>query len=441
MQINVKHGLDLRVGGHPRQNIEPGPVVRHVALLGEDYGGLKPSLQVEVGDRVLAGQTLFHDRHYPEIRYTSSVAGTVTAIIRGPKRRVVSVVVGRDGDDAVVFRKYTPDALARAPEDEIAEQLLQSGQWTALRSRPYERVPGPDQRPEWLFITAIDTDPLAPDPKVVLRQYRDAFNTGLIALTRLARRRVYLCTGVDAELPLPELPSGLTVAQFAGPHPAGLPGTHIHHLARVSADAAAWHVSYQDVIAIGQQFLTGKPWLQRVVALGGPGMRDPRLITTPIGASVTELLAGERLEGYRVVSGSVLGGRALEAGGEFLGRYHRQIALLQDNEAAVPAGRKPRSLPMARTVRGRIRDRIAAALSVRPTGLLPVEAFDRVWPLRIAPVPLLRALLVNDTENAEALGCLALAEEDLALCSYVCPANLDYSSALRATLESIERET
>lgn len=440
MRINVKHGLDLRVGGRPRQSIEPGPAVRHVALLGDDYVGLKPALQVAVGDRVRAGQPLFADRRHPEIHYTSPVAGIVTAINRGVKRHLVSVVVRRAGDDSVIFRKYSPDALARLSAEEIAAHLLESGQWTALRSRPFEQVPAPDQRPEWLFITAIDTDPLAPEPHVVIGEFREAFNVGLAALARLARKRTYLCTGVDVDRLADELPAGLSIAQFAGPHPAGLPGTHIHYLARVSAESAAWHINYQDVISIGRQFLTGRPWLQRVIALAGPGVRDPRLVTVPLGASLNELLTGEQTEGHCAVSGPMLSGRRLGAGREYLGRYHRQLVLLNDDEVSTRAERKPHSLVTARTAFGRLRDHVAAAMRGRRTGLIPVEAFDRVWPLGIAPVPLLRALLVNDTENAESLGCLALAEEDLALCAHVCPVNLDYASALRATLESIERE-
>jgi len=439
MRINVKHGLDLRISGQPRQSIEAGPTVRHVALLGDDYIGLRASLLVAVGDRVRAGQALFVDRRYPDIRYVSPAAGTVTAINRGAKRRLASVVVMRDGDETAQSRKYSAGGLSRLSADEIAAVLLRSGHWTALRSRPFDCVPAPHERPEWLFVTAIDTDPLAPDPAAVVREYSDEFDAGLRALSPLARRRTFLCTGVDVDMPVPAAMPGLQIAQFAGPHPAGLPGTHMHHLVRVSTGVAAWHINYQDVISIGRQFLRGSPWTQRVVAIAGPGVRDPRLVKAPIGASAKELLAGESLAGQRILSGPVLSGRSFDSGGEFLGRYHRQVALFDQQGSSARQPRAPLALAQRKRF-ARVASRIAAAFGGRACGLMPIEAFEDIWPMRIAVVPLLRALLANDAENAELLGCLALAEEDMALCSRVCPSNLDYSSALRATLAIMARE-
>jgi Na+-transporting NADH:ubiquinone oxidoreductase subunit A len=237
--------------------------------------------------------------------------------------------------------------------------------------------------------------------------------------------------------------------EFTGPHPAGLPGTHIHYLDPVAADRSVWHIGYQDVIAIGHLFKTGRLLTERVVSLGGPGVLQPRLVRTRPGASITELLAGELApeRNYRLISGSVLDGFAAEGPMAFLGRY--------DNQVSVIVARAQRRLfgwfgseadqysfaglfASARD-RGRLRD-FTTARNGRQAAMIPVDAFERVMPLDILSAPLLRALLVKDTDIAQALGCLELAEEDLALTSFVCPAKQDYGAALRINLDQIEKE-
>jgi len=328
MLIKLKRGFDLPIAGAPEQIIHPAPALHTVALVGSDYVDLKHALAVAKGDRVRLGQTLFTDRRYPEVRYTAPGSGYVRAINRGAKRRLASIVIELDGDDAETFSAHESQSLADLSSDTVTELLLLSGLWTAFRARPYSRVPPPNSLPHALFITAMDTNPLAADPAVAIAEHTDDFRHGLTVLSRFATDKTYLCKSPSTTLSIPVL-EGLVTAEFQGPHPAGLPGTHIHCLATHSAEPA-WYVGYQDVIAIGKLFLTGKLWPERIVALGGPGVTRPRLVRTRIGASLDELLSGESKANCRVISGSVLSGRRATQTATHLGRYHQQVTVLPE---------------------------------------------------------------------------------------------------------------
>jgi len=444
MLIRIKKGLDVPISGAPRQEISEGPPVSSVALLGQDYLGVRPTLLVEEGDRVKLGQPLFADRKRPEIVFTSPGSGVVGRISRGEKRALRSVVVELEGEEAEHFASYPADRLARLSRDQVVDNLLASGLWTAFRTRPYSKLAEPGAEPGSIFVTAIDSNPLAADPGVVIGTGggaggdagRQDFANGLTVTSRLTSGAVFLCKEPGADIP-PGDPARVTVAAFAGPHPAGLAGTHIHFLDPVGAGKSVWHVNYQDVTAIGRLFTTGRLSVERIVALGGPVAGRPRLLRTRLGASTGELIRDETATAAcRVVSGSALSGHLAAGPTAFLGRYHGQITLLAE-------GRGDRYVVGGALGALRARGRaygLGTALHGRPSTMLPVEAYERVMPLDILPVPLLRALMVGDTDSARLLGCLELDEEDLALCSFVCPGKQEYGPLLRASLARIERE-
>lgn len=440
-QVRLRKGLDIPLAGAPRRVIEPGRAVTSVALVGDDYVGLRPKLLVEQGDRVRLGEPLLADRRDPRIVFTAPGSGTVAAINLGERRSLRSVVLSLDGeDDQVSFPRHPPAALACLSRDAVIENLLRSGSWTALRSRPFGRVPRPDAVPRAIFVTAIDTNPLAAQPGVVIADHREDFAHGLIVVSRIADSPIFLCTAQAVDIGDTDA-SRITQVAFTGPHPAGLPGTHIHVLSPAGLRHEVWYIGYQDVIAIGRLFTTGRLWTQRVVALAGPPVRQPRLVRTRLGADVSELVAGELAAGpVRVVSGSVLSGRQAIPPVGYLGRYHLQVSVL--GEPALGARPARRSFSMVGL--GRLFSRapmaLTTALNGEPAAMLPLGAFERVMPLDIVSTPLLRALAVGDTERALSLGCLELEEEDLALCTFVCPSKLDYGALLRRTLTQIEKE-
>jgi Na+-transporting NADH:ubiquinone oxidoreductase subunit A len=440
MTIKLKRGLDLTLPGAPEQVIGPCPELSRVAVLGADYPDLRPALAVSEGERVRLGQALFTDRRHPEIRYTAPAAGRVLAINRGARRRLSSLVIEVDGEEAEAYPAHEPARLASLAPETVRDALLRSGLWTSFRSRPYNSIPPPDRRPGALFVNAMDTNPLAADPSVILAEHSEDFRHGVTAVSRLATGITYVCKSPATPLELPAA-DGLVIADFEGPHPAGLAGTHMHYLRARSGETERWHVGYQDVIAIGRLVATGRLWRSRIVAVGGPGVRNPRLLRAPAGASLAELVAGQLAAGCRLISGSVLSGRKATPPHDYLGRYHQQVTVVPEYYARSRSV-QVRSPLLSALIRKRadiIAPQPTTAVNGWPAGMLPVEDFERVWPLRTPPLPLLRALLVRDTETAVALGCLDLDEEDLALCSFVCPAKHDYGGALRATLREYER--
>ena len=267
--ITIRRGLDVPISGAPEQAIEDGPSVRSVAVIGYDYPGMKPTMQVQVGDRVRKGQVLFTDKKNPAVNYTAPAAGTVSAVNRGAKRVFQSLVIDVDGTEEETFESFSADALGKLPGDTVVGQLLKSGLWTALRTRPYNKVPDPATHPHSIFVTAMDTNPLAADPAVVIAESPELFAHGLSVLTRLTEGKVFVCHAQGAKLPAPEA-NGIQQHAFAGPHPAGLVGTHIHFLDPVNEKKSVWHIGYQDVIAIGDLFINGRLNTNRVVAVAGP---------------------------------------------------------------------------------------------------------------------------------------------------------------------------
>lgn len=443
--IKIKRGLDLPISGAPEQRIDAARTVRSVALMGCDYHGMKPTMAVQVGDRVKLGQVLFSDKKNPGVHFTAPGAGVVAAIHRGEQRVLQSVVIDLDGDDAVEFARYDAAQLASLEPQAVRDNLQQSGLWTALRSRPFSKVPAIDAVPSSIFVTAIDSHPLAADPAVVIAERAADFENGLKVLARLAK--VFLCRAEGVSL-AGEGVAGVQAEAFAGPHPAGLPGTHIHFLDPVSSSKSVWQIGYQDVIAIGALFTSGKLDVTRVVALGGPVVDKPRLLRTRLGASLEELTAGELQAGHnRVISGSVLGGRTSRGAFAFLGRYHVQVSCLHEGRERellhyLRAGVNKHSVLnifVSKLMGGR---KLAMDTSTNgsPRAMVPVGNYEAVMPLDILPTQLLRYLIVGDTEMAQKLGCLELDEEDLALCTYVCAGKYEYGPILRDNLTRIEKE-
>lgn len=442
MQLRIRRGLDLPLAGAPVQEITPGAAVRHVAVLGADHPGLRASLLVEVGARVRLGQPLVVDRREPAWRLVAPGTGRVAAIHRGERRALLSVVIELAGDgagDPVVPASWSRGVAAEPAR--LRELLVESGLWMALRTRPFGRPPAPGATPHAIFVTAIDTEPGAPRPELAIAEQRAAFVAGVRALAGLTDGPVHVCAAPDAEIPLPDA-ERVRLVRFAGPHPAGLAGTHIHYLDPVGPGRSVWSIGWSDVLAIGRLLADGVPVCERVIAISGPLARRPRLVRTRAGAALDELLAEEVAPApARVVTGSVLSGRQAAGPERYLGRFHRQVSLVREAaEEPFTGERFSLSRAFPASWRPGRRFALSTARQGAPGPFLPVPAFERVTPLRLLPAPLLAALLIGDVERAQALGCLELDEEDVALFSFVCPAKLDYASALRRCLEQIERD-
>jgi len=445
MQFKIKKGLNIPLAGAPEQSISKGPDVSSVAMLNPMAEALKARMLVREGDRVKLGQPVGEDKQNPGVRFTSPGSGIVKAINRGERRVLQSVVIELEGDDAESFETCDAARLDSLSGEDVRRNLLASGLWTALRTRPFSKIPAPDASPKALFVTAIDTNPLAADPAVVIGRDKDAFAQGLTIVSRLTDGHVYLCTAPNSGIDRPQSDQ-FRHAEFSGPHPAGLVGTHIHLIEPVTEQKVVWHIGYQDVIAIGKLFATGRVAVERVIALAGPMVKNPRLITTRLGANTSDLLRGEMAAGdVRVVAGSVLSGHRAVDWAAYLGRYDIQITVLQEgNPREFLSFLRPGigKFSSTRGFFGKLFSggayHFTTSQNGSPRAMVSTGSFEEVMPLDLLPTPLLKALLVRDTDGARELGCLELDEEDLALCSFVCNGKYNYGRHLRNNLHEIE---
>lgn len=444
--ITIKKGLDLPIAGKPEQVIRDGNTVTEVALLGEEYVGMRPSMKVREGDVVKKGQVLFEDKKNPGVVFTAPASGTITAIHRGEKRVLQSVVIRIEGDESISFTKYAANELSSLTSEQVRKNLQESGLWTAFRTRPFSKVPAVDGVPSSIFVNAMDTNPLAADPAVIISEYEKDFVNGLTVLSRLYEGNIHLCKAPENKIPASHA-SNVVINEFSGPHPAGLSGTHIHFIDPVGIGKTVWYVNYQDVIAIGRLFTTGELSVERVVAIGGPQVKNPRLVRTRLGANLSQLTANELKDGEnRVISGSVLSGMKAVGPVDYLGRYALQVSVLEEGREKEFLGwitLGSNKFSISRTTLGHFAKKLfnmTTAVNGGERAMVPIGAYERVVPLDIIPTLLLRDLSAGDTDSAQALGCLELDEEDLALCTFVCPGKNEYGSLLRAALDKIEKE-
>jgi len=447
MQFIIKEGLDLPITGGPEQIIEKGNKVKSVAILGKDYVGLKPKMMVAEGDTVKLGQVLFTDKQNAGVNFTSPGAGVVKAINRGAKRVLQSVVIELKGTAQESFTKYAKKDLATLTADQIKENLLASGLWTSFLTRPYGKIPTVDAVASSIFVTAIDTRPLAADPAVVIKSREAEFSTGLAIVAKLTAGKTYLCKATGSDVVSVD---AVQTEEFSGPHPAGLPSTHIHFLDPVNAEKTVWNIDYQAVIAIGALFSTGKLNAARVVSLAGPAVTKPRLLETRVGANTADLVAGELDDAEnRVISGSVLYGHEAADAFAYLGCYSNQVSVLKEGRQRelfgwIVAGKDKYSAMNIYTSSKDRKDNRLFPLTTDKNGsnraIVPVGVYETVMPMDILPTPLLKALVVGDTDQAQLLGGLELVEEDVSLFTFVDPGKHDFAPVLRANLTKIEKE-
>jgi Na+-transporting NADH:ubiquinone oxidoreductase subunit A len=449
MQFTIKKGLDIPITGEPKQVIENGNAIKSVAVLGMDFVGMKPTMMVSEGDKVKLGQILFSDKKNPGVCFTAPGAGVVKAINRGEKRVLQSVVIELQGNAQETFAKYQEADLATLDVGQIKENLIKSGLWVSLRTRPYGKTPAIDSKPNSIFVTAIDTNPLAADPAVIIKERASDFANGLTVISKLTDGKTYVCKAAGSDIPTGN--ASIIKADFSGPHPAGLPSTHIHLIDPVNIDKFVWHLDYQAVIAIGALFTTGKLNVERVVSLAGPTAKNPRLVRTRVGANTDDLVAGELDDSVesRVISGSILYGHQTSDWASFLGFYSNQVSVLQEGRARqlfgwiVPGKDKYSALNVYTSSVDRKHNRkfpLTTDKNGSNRAVVPVGVYESVMPMDILPTPLLKSLLVGDSDQAQLLGCLELDEEDVALFTFVDPGKHDFAPVLRANLTKIEKE-
>jgi len=416
-------GLSLSLPGEPSHIISESQAATTVQWQAPRFCSLKPDNLVVKGQRVQCGQALFTDALAPSIAHTAPASGVVTRVSFTEQRLLQSIDILCDDQAAVIH-----DIPEKPYSSESIRNLLQqSGLWVLLRERPFEVIPAADAIPAAVFVTAMDTRPLAPDAAVIIADRFSEFKLGVEALVPLTTGKVFVSQASASAVASLSI-EGVEQTVFLGKHPAGLAGTHIQYLHPASQKHPVWHMNYQDVIAIGSLIRNGVLSTEHVIALAGEPLREPRLLRTQRGALIADILNGQLIEdeqSIQTISGSVFAGQR----SEFLRHFDSQLVVY----------------PSARLPHAQIKERTAAdkqhSESMAPSPIIAFVSeprFESISPLPILPVPLLRALLVGDLSTAQGLGCLELAEEDLELHTYICPAGNDYSAALRYCLQTIQ---
>tara|TARA_Y100001970_G_scaffold260365_1_gene342380 strand:+ start:113 stop:1465 length:1353 start_codon:yes stop_codon:yes gene_type:complete len=448
--IKIKKGLNIPINGKPTEEINDSKKSRSVAILGDDYIGMKPSMLVEEGDEVKLGQVLFEDKKNPGVIFTSPAGGKIESINRGDRRALQSVVIEIAKDEeSLEFKSFSENELTEATSDEVRKQLIASGMWTSFRTRPYSKIPSIDTSPSNLFISALDTQPLSPNPENIINLKKESFDFGLLVLRKLLDCPIHISKAEGSNLSISE-DANVKIHTISGPHPAGLVGTQMHFISPASLSNINWSIGYQDLIAIGQLFETGKINVERIISIAGPQVNSPAYFKTRLGACSDELTAGELTQREnRVISGSVISGREAVGPYAYLGRYHNQISVVAEPNSKdrefmnwlTPGPRKFSKIPLfLSSLFPKKIFKFKALMNGSDRPIVPIGVYEEVLPFNFLPAMLLRNVVLMDTEKIQALGGLELDEEDLSLCSFVCPGKYDFGSLLRAGLTKIEVE-
>jgi Na+-transporting NADH:ubiquinone oxidoreductase subunit A len=444
--IKLKKGLNIRIGGIAEKNLVPDVQSTLYGVKPVDFPGLTPKLDVKPGDKVLAGSPLFHDKLHPEIKFVSPVSGNVLRVTRGDRRKLLEVVVERKGDEFISFAKGDPSVMSR---EKIQSLLLESGLWPAVRQRPYHIIARPADVPKSIFISGFDSSPLAPDYNFIIdNSSSDFFRSGINALRRLTDGKINLVLNgrENASDTLKNI-AGVDISYFSGPHPAGNVGVHIHHLDPINKGDIVWVVNLQDVLAIGRLFEEGKYLHERIVALTGSEVIKAQYYRVRSGASIAGMVKDNIKEGnLRFISGNVLTGLRIEPDGH-IGYYDSQISVIPEGNYYEFFGWiKPGidKYSFSKTFLSSLLPRKSYNLDTNLHGgeraFVMTGLYEKVVPMDIYPMQLLKAILAEDIDLMENLGIYEIAEEDLALCEFICPSKIEIQSIVRKGLDLMVKE-
>ncbi len=444
--INLKRGLDIRISGTAEKIIVPDVQSALYGVKPVDFPGLTPKLDVKPGDKVLAGSPLFHDKLHPEIKFTSPVSGNVLLVTRGDRRKLLEIVVERKGDDFVSFEKGDPSVMSG---EKIKTLLLDSGLWPAIRQRPYHIIARPSDVPKSIFISGFDSSPLAPDYNFIIDNSSAAFfRNGINALKRLTYGKVNLILNGrgDASESLKNV-AGVDISYFSGPHPSGNVGVHIHHLDPINKGEVVWFVNFQDVLSLGRLFEEGIYMHERIVALTGSEVIKPQYYKVRSGASIAEMVKDNVNTGdLRYISGNVLTGARIEPDG-YVGYYDSQVTVIPEGNYYEFFGWiKPgiNKFSFSKTFLSSLIPSKSYKLDTNLHGgeraFVMTGQYEKVVPMDIYPMQLLKAILAEDVDLMENLGIYEIAEEDFALCEFICPSKIEIQSIVRKGLDLMVKE-
>ena len=446
--ITLRKGLDINLVGRAQETTATVPTAAEYAVSPLDFEGVTPKLLVKPGDRVKAGTALFFNKYNERVLFTSPVSGTVAAINRGEKRKILSVTVTADTDQQ--YEEFAAIDVAKASRDEIVERLLRSGLWPMLIQRPYGIIADPNDTPRAIFISAFDSAPLAPDYNYALAGREADLQKGLEVMQRLTQGQVHLSMRAGAEGRMAQL-KGVEMHRFAGKHPVGNVGVQIHHIAPINKGEVVWTVNIQDLAIIGRLFNEGRVDMTKTIAVAGSEVVKPQYVRVIAGAPVASILKGNlktQKEGdhVRIISGNVLTGVKTEADG-YLSFYANQITVIPEGDKyellgwAMPRLKK---FSVSRAYFSWLCPKKAYDLDTNLNGgerpFVVTGLYEQYLPMDIYPMYLLKACLAGDIDKMENLGIYEVIEEDFALCEFVDPSKIEIQQIIRDGINLMIKE-
>ena len=447
--VKLRKGLDIRLLGVANKVKTDVPMPKVVSIKPTDFHGLTPKMLVKEGETVTAGQPIFHDKYEEVIKYVSPVNGTLKAVVRGAKRRIMEVQI--DVADSQSFDGGSPIDVAGMSGEQVKETMLSAGLWPFIKQRPIDVVADPNQKPKAIFVSAFDSAPLAPDFDFVLHGKEQEFQAGLDAIAKLTEGTVHLTLNGKAPADATFTGAkGVQINKITGKHPAGNVGTQIHHIDPINKGEFVWTVNAQDVAIIGRYFLSGKFIPKKTIALTGSEVKDPQYMDVIIGTNVSEIVKDRfTSDNVRVISGNVLTGEKIDADG-FLGFYDNQITVIPEGDELKfvltkgwlgPGFDKfsnSRLFPTFLT--GNKKFRLDTNLNGEERAFVVTGELEKVFPFDILPMQLIKAAITDDIDGMEALGIYEVAPEDFALCEYVCTTKINIQDKIRTGLDLIQEE-
>lgn len=444
--IKIRKGLDIKLKGSADKIFMKAPRSKMYAVKPVDFHGLTPKIVKKPCDEVKVGTTIFYDKYRPEIKYSSPVSGIIQKIVRGERRRIIEILIEDDGKDtAESFQKGDPSSMSR---EQVKENLIESGMWPAILQRPYGIVASPADVPRDIFISGFDTAPLAPDYDFIMQDSEQEFQIGINALQQLTDGKIHL--GLDARYPAAKAyTSAKNVVRhyFKGPHPAGNVGIQIHKIAPINKGEKIWTLKPQDVVSIGRLFQTGKYDPNVIVALCGSEVIKPVYYKMIRGAEVAPIIKDNlKQENVRIISGNVLTGKKITPEG-YVGFSDAQVTVIPEGDyyemfGWITPGFKKFSV--SRSFFSWLTPNREYVLDTNYHGgeraFVMTGEYEKVFPMDIYPVALLKSIIIEDIDKMEQLGIYEVIEEDMALCEFVCTSKTPVQSILRSGLRMVRKE-
>lgn len=443
--IKLRKGLDINLKGKAAAEVvavkEPG----FYALCPDDFTGVTPKVVVKEQEYVMAGGPLFIDKNHPEVQFVSPVSGVVTSVERGARRKVLSITV--EAAQEQDYEEFGKEDVSKMDAVSVKAALLKSGMFAFIKQRPYDIVADPTVAPRAIFVSAFDTNPLAPDFELALKGEEANFQTGLDALAKIAK--TYLSISVNQKAAALTQAKNVTLAVFDGPHPAGNVGVQINNIAPINKGETVWTIDPQAVIFIGRLFNTGHVDLTRLVAVTGSEVKKPSYCKLKVGALLTNVFAGNVStdKNLRYISGNVLTGKQITANG-FLGAFHSQVTVIPEGDDVheMLGWIMPRfdQFSTSHSYFSWLMGKKEYTLDARVKGgerhMIMSNEYDRVLPMDIMPEYLIKAIIAGDIDRMEALGIYEVAPEDFALCEFVCSSKMELQRIVREGLDMLRRE-